>query len=194
MCNLLLQQFSFLYFQSLNNDCSHIEDVQLLFCAHFILYYIFEGNELRHYYVYTTFGVLILCNLKRQQFSNVSFLFKLCILFYDILKIYTIYFDIYFLIFLDVERRHTFTSATHGSNTFIYVRNTYGMHVLCLFCVSCNANSFHSQFYINFAYIKVRMNAKISNRYNQVPHLTQDTTWKRSKARKKTSHTLEPGC
>ena len=29
--------------------------------------------------------------------------------------------------------------------------------------------------------IKVRKAAKIRNRYNQVPHLTQDTTWERDK-------------
>ena len=28
--------YSFLYIQTLHNDCSHIEDVHLLFCAHFI--------------------------------------------------------------------------------------------------------------------------------------------------------------
>ena len=31
LCNLKLQQFSFLYIQTLHNDCSHIEDVHLLF-------------------------------------------------------------------------------------------------------------------------------------------------------------------
>ena len=29
--------------------------------------------------------------------------------------------------------------------------------------------------------LKVRKGAKISNRYNQVPHLTQDTTWESDK-------------
>ena len=36
LCNLKLQQYSILYIQTLNNDCSHIEDVHLLFCACFI--------------------------------------------------------------------------------------------------------------------------------------------------------------
>ena len=31
LCDLLLQQFSFLYIQTLRNDCSHIEDMHLLF-------------------------------------------------------------------------------------------------------------------------------------------------------------------
>ena len=33
---------------------------------------------------------------------------------------------------------------------------------------------------------------KIRNRYNQVPHLIQDITWKRVKNTKQTSHTREP--
>ena len=38
LCNLKLQQYSILYIQTLHNDCSHNEDVHLLFCARFILY------------------------------------------------------------------------------------------------------------------------------------------------------------
>ena len=38
LCNLNLQQFSILYIHTLHNDCSHIEDVHLLFCAHFIIF------------------------------------------------------------------------------------------------------------------------------------------------------------
>ena len=49
LCNLQLQQFSFLYVQTLPNDCSHIEDVHLLFCAHLInIFSFFTGVELRH--------------------------------------------------------------------------------------------------------------------------------------------------
>ena len=33
----MLQQFSFLYIQTLHYDCSHIEVVHLLFCAHLII-------------------------------------------------------------------------------------------------------------------------------------------------------------
>ena len=39
---------------------------------------------------------------------------------------------------------------------------------------------------------KVRKNAKIRNQYNQVPHLTKDTTWESDKKHKKTFHTSEP--
>ena len=39
---------------------------------------------------------------------------------------------------------------------------------------------------------KLRKKAKIRNRCNQVPHLTQDTTLESDKNTKKTSHTREP--
>ena len=41
LCNLKLQQYSILYIQTLPNDCSHIEDVHLLFCARFIIFFNF---------------------------------------------------------------------------------------------------------------------------------------------------------
>ena len=51
LCNLYLQQFSFLYIQILPNDCSYIEDVHLLFCAHLIsIFSFFTGVELRHFF------------------------------------------------------------------------------------------------------------------------------------------------
>ena len=49
--NLKLQQYSFLYIQSLHNDCSHIEDVHLPFCAHLINIFLFlTGDELRYFF------------------------------------------------------------------------------------------------------------------------------------------------
>ena len=52
LCNLKLQQYSILYIQTLNNDCSHIEDVHLLFCACFIIFLTFlTGVELRHFFL-----------------------------------------------------------------------------------------------------------------------------------------------
>ena len=39
LCNLYLQQFLFLYFQTLHNDYSHMEDVHLSFCAHLIIFF-----------------------------------------------------------------------------------------------------------------------------------------------------------
>ena len=57
ICNS--QQFSFLYFQTLHKDCSHIENVRLLFCAHFMnMFPYLRGVEQGHYCIYTTFGVL----------------------------------------------------------------------------------------------------------------------------------------
>ena len=44
LCNLQLQQYSFLYIHTLHDDFSHIEDVHLPFCAHFIFFFIiFDG-------------------------------------------------------------------------------------------------------------------------------------------------------
>ena len=52
LCNLKLQQYSILCIQTLNNDCSHIEDVHLLFCACFIIFLTFlTGVELRHFFL-----------------------------------------------------------------------------------------------------------------------------------------------
>ena len=47
LCNLYLQKFSFLIIQTLYNDCSHIEDVHLIFCEHFMNIFSFlQGDEL----------------------------------------------------------------------------------------------------------------------------------------------------
>ena len=52
LCNLKLQQYSILYIQTLHNDCSHIEDMHLLFCAHFIIFLTFlTGVEFRRFFL-----------------------------------------------------------------------------------------------------------------------------------------------
>ena len=52
LCNLKLQQCSILYIQTLHNDCVHIEDVHLLFCACFIFFLTFlTGVELRRFFL-----------------------------------------------------------------------------------------------------------------------------------------------
>ena len=52
LCNLLLQIFLFLSIQTYHNDCSHIEDVHLLFCAHFMNISSFlRGIKVRHFSV-----------------------------------------------------------------------------------------------------------------------------------------------
>ena len=52
LCNLKLQQYSILYIQTSHNDCSHIEDVHLLFCARFIILFTFlTGVELRRLFL-----------------------------------------------------------------------------------------------------------------------------------------------
>ena len=51
LCNLKLEQYSILYIQTLHNDCSHIEDVHLPICAHFIIFFTFlTGVELRRFF------------------------------------------------------------------------------------------------------------------------------------------------
>ena len=48
LCNLLLQKLSFLFIKTLHNDCSHIENVHLPFCAHLIkIFSFFMVVELR---------------------------------------------------------------------------------------------------------------------------------------------------
>ena len=52
LCTLKLEQYSILYIQTLHNDCSHIEDVHLLFCARFIFFFFtfLRGVELRRFF------------------------------------------------------------------------------------------------------------------------------------------------
>ena len=57
LCNLYLQQFSFLYIQTLSNDCSYIEDVHLLFCSHLINIFSFlRVLNLRHFFLLKCIG------------------------------------------------------------------------------------------------------------------------------------------
>ena len=89
LCNLYLKQFSFINIKTLLNDCSHIEDVHLLFRAHLI---IFLGSLNLDIIMYTLpLGCLIhlvICNSNSLH----PFLFKPCILISDILKMCTFYF------------------------------------------------------------------------------------------------------
>ena len=83
--NLKLQQFSFLYIQSLHNDCSHIEDVHLLFCAHLIIFcYISWSVNLDIIMSTPPFGCIhcVICSSNRFH----SFIFKLSIMIVHTLK------------------------------------------------------------------------------------------------------------
>ena len=62
---------------SVGYDCSLIDHVHPIFCA------ILRSVELRHYYAYTTFGVLTLYNFCVNRFH--SFIFKLVITIVHIL-------------------------------------------------------------------------------------------------------------
>ena len=64
LCILQLNIFSFLYFETLDNDCLHIQDVRLLFCVHFINIFFISGvGELGHFYVKTTYIASWLCSM-----------------------------------------------------------------------------------------------------------------------------------
>ena len=77
LCNLLLKQFSFLYIQTLHN-CSHIEDVHLLFCARLKdIFTFFTGVELKTFFPSEMLRgclVCVICNSNSFHF----FIFKLC--------------------------------------------------------------------------------------------------------------------
>ena len=93
LCNLKLQQYSILYIQTLHNDCSHIEDVHLLFCAHLINIFLFlTGVELRHFFLPRCLGgcrlVCVICNSNRVHY----FIFKLRIMIVHTLIMCTFHF------------------------------------------------------------------------------------------------------
>ena len=46
---------------------------------------------------------------------------------------------------------------------------------------------------LHLSLVKVRKKAKFRNRYNQVPHLTQETTWESGKAQENTTHKRAKG-
>ena len=73
------------FIQTLHNDCSHKEDVHLLFCAHFTTFSHFRGIELRHFYVQNALRGPGLCNLYKSFYSC---LFKRCIVIVHVLKIF----------------------------------------------------------------------------------------------------------
>ena len=110
LCNLLLQQYSFLYIQTSHNDCSHIEDVHLLYRAHFIIFFSFlTGVEHRHFSPSEMLSgclVCVICNFN----SIHSIIFKLCIMIVHTLKMCTFYivrlFHCFFSFLMGVEPRY----------------------------------------------------------------------------------------
>ena len=91
LCNLKLQQYSILYIQTLHNDCSHIEDVHLLFCARFIIFQTFlTGVELTFFPSEMLRGCLVcvICNSNRIHY----FIFKLYMIIVHTLKMCTSHF------------------------------------------------------------------------------------------------------
>ena len=82
LCKLHLEQFTFLYIQTLHNDCLHIEDVPLQFCAHLInIFSILMGVELRHIFhlkMHRGCLVCVICNLLTVLFLYIQTLHNDC--------------------------------------------------------------------------------------------------------------------
>ena len=70
---------SFIFKLCICYDCSHIEHVHPIFCAHLIIFLGVFNLYIKFFYVYITFGVFTLCNLCVICNSNIfhSFIFKL---------------------------------------------------------------------------------------------------------------------
>ena len=97
-CNLLLQQFSFLYIQTLRNHCSYIEVVHLfiLYTFHYFLFH-FWGLKLRHFFCKMCRGCLTCVICKSKIFH--SLIFQLCIMISHRLNMCNSYFVHIWLIF-----------------------------------------------------------------------------------------------
>ena len=123
LCNLLLQQFKFLYIQPLPNNCSHMEEVHLHFCAHLInIFLFFTGVELRHFF-------------HQKCKGGVRFVQSVI--------------QTYFIPFSHIEYVHLLFYA-HFTNIFFFLgvcnSDIVSLEVLRWFlvCVICNLSSFHS--------------------------------------------------
>ena len=114
--------------------CSYIENMHLLFCIHFmIFFFIIWGLELRHFFCKMCRGCLvcIICNSKSLHFL----LFKLCIMIIHTRKYMTVHLQF----------------CANLINIFLYFRSVelkifYPSEMLrgCLVCVICDSSSFHS--------------------------------------------------
>ena len=138
----VIYRFSFLYIQSLLNDCLHIEDLHLLFCAHFMN--IFSFCRVLNLdivvvsplcpsvpSVFNIFGcqIYVICNNK----SFHAFIFKMC-------TSYFVHIHEYFLILWGVELRH-FSSQKCLCGLVCVIRNsicfTTFIFQLCTFHNDC---------------------------------------------------------
>ena len=92
LCNLKLQQCSILYIQTLYNDCSHIEDVHLLFCECFLIFLTFlTVVELRSFFPSEMLRGCLVCVICISE-SIHYFIFKLCMMIVHTLKMCTSHF------------------------------------------------------------------------------------------------------
>ena len=92
LCNLYLQQYSLFYIQTLHDDCSHIEDVHLPFCAHLInIFLILTGVELRHFFLPRCLGAAVVCVICNSN-SVHYIIFKVCVMIVHTLMMYISHF------------------------------------------------------------------------------------------------------
>ena len=92
ICNFKSFHLLFLFIQTLPNDCLHIEDVHLLFCALFIIFFSFLGGvELRHIFPSGMLKGCLVCVI--CHFNSIhSFIFKLVTMIVHTFKMCTFYF------------------------------------------------------------------------------------------------------
>ena len=86
---------------------------------------------------------------------------------------------------LSVTRKYYVTLMVHhGETTIIPIQRSVCMEYCFWYCKFGNLCEFYfreSSRMRSFVKIKVSKREKIRNRYHQVPHLTQDTTWESNK-------------
>ena len=80
------------FFLTLRNGCLHLEDTQVLFCAHLInVFFIFTDVGLRHYFQSEVCRGCLFCVICNSVTLH-SFFFKLCLIIVHTLKMCTFYF------------------------------------------------------------------------------------------------------
>ena len=78
----------FLFIQTLQNNCSHIEDVHLPFCAHLINIFSFLTVVEQSFFLSEMLRGCLVCVICNSN-SIHSFIFKLCLMIVNTLKMCT---------------------------------------------------------------------------------------------------------
>ena len=151
---------------------------------HYISYWPFQGGAsfvdpfcflrcvfFRHTILYVPCNLVVACREKADLLAPVHVVFSCGFVIFP----YGVLGQVWYLIVMipDLFRLHYFVFNL----VFIYPLSYIEMQG------SCEILVFHHCFLCKFGstQIKVSKEAKIRNRYNPVPHLTQDTTWESDK-------------